>query len=64
MRDRSNLLDIYRNEELMKVFRFCSRDKFEGTEELPLDLPFVSDCNAILAFYKQSSIYIIHTYTY
>ena len=48
IRDRSNPLDIYNDEELIERFRFCRRDLFELIEELSPDLQFVSDRNAAL----------------
>ncbi|XP_071375888.1 putative nuclease HARBI1 [Centroberyx affinis] len=49
IRDRSNPLDIYNEEELIERFRFCRRDLFELIEELSPDLQFVSDHNAALS---------------
>lgn len=48
IRDRSNPLDIYNDEELIQRFRFCRRDIHELVEELSPDLQFVSDHNAAL----------------
>ncbi|XP_049432777.1 putative nuclease HARBI1 [Epinephelus fuscoguttatus] len=48
IRDRSNPLDIYNDEELIERFRFGRRDLFELTEELSPDLRFVSGRNAAL----------------
>ena len=48
IRDRSNPLDIYNDEELIERFRFCRRDLFVLIEELSPDLQFVSDRNAAL----------------
>lgn len=48
IRDRSNPLDIYNDEELIQRFRFCRRDIYELVEELSPDLQFVSDHNAAL----------------
>ncbi|KAL2102183.1 hypothetical protein ACEWY4_001351 [Coilia grayii] len=48
IRDRSNPLDIYNDEELIERFRFSRRDLFSLIDELSPDLHFTSDRNAAL----------------
>lgn len=43
IRNRSSPLDIYRDEELIEMFRYRSRDIFELIEALSLDLHLVLD---------------------
>ena len=48
MRDRTNLLDKYNDEELIQSFRFSRVEMFSLVDELSDDLRFQSDRNAAL----------------
>lgn len=49
IRDRTNPLDMYIDDELIDMFRFCWRDMLELTEELSPDSLFVLDYNSALS---------------